>query len=85
MPTVKLHANLRAACGKKEIKTGGTNLHQCIIELIQVCPELDGVILELDKLRSQFIITINGRHALDLSTAVDENDVISIFPPISGG
>lgn len=85
MPTVKLHANLRTSCGKKEIITGGTNLHECIIELIQVCPELDGVILKSDKLRAQFIITINGHHAFDLRTAVDEDDVISIFPPISGG
>jgi MoaD family protein len=85
MPIVKLHANLRTTCGKKEIKTGGTNLHECIIELIRVCPELDGVILKSDKLRAHIIITINGHHARDLRTAVDENDVISIFPPISGG
>lgn len=96
MPTIKLFANLRKIAGQKEISiiatseglpsvSRGATLYSVLNDLVRQIPALDGVILENGQIRPQLIITLNGLNATDLHVIVAEEDIIAIFPPISGG
>lgn len=96
MPTIKLYASLRTFAGTKELTitpparmlrsaSRGVSLGDVLIELGEQVPSLDGLILEYGHIRPHFVITINGYNATDLSTAINEEDIIAIFPPIAGG
>ena len=85
MPLVKLYANLRKIAGTKELAIEGTTLQSVLDELIKEKPTLDGLILEKEGLRPHVVVTVNGQNALELNSAISEQDVIAIFPPIAGG
>jgi MoaD family protein len=85
MPLVKLYANLRKIAGTKELAIEGTTLQFVLDELIKEKPTLDGLILEKEGLRPHVVVTVNGQNALELNSAISEQDVIAIFPPIAGG
>jgi sulfur-carrier protein len=85
MPTIQLYANLRTTAGTKELSVTGTNLRGVLNELANRVPALEGVILENGQIRPHFVITVNGLNATDLDTALSEEDVVAIFPPIAGG
>jgi MoaD family protein len=85
MPLVKLYANLRKIAGTKELAIEGTTLRSVLDELIKEKPTLDGLILEKEGLRPHVVVTVNGQNALELNSAISEQDVIAIFPPIAGG
>lgn len=85
MPLIKLYANLRKVAGTKELAIEGTTLQSVLVELIKEKPALDGLILEKDSLRPHVVVTVNGQNALELTSAISEQDVIAIFPPIAGG
>ena len=85
MPTVKLFANLRKVAGTKELSAAGSTLGEVLSELREQSPPLVDAILDGGTLRPHVVITINGHNAVDLNTAVTEQDMIAIFPPIAGG
>lgn len=85
MPLIKLYANLRKVAETKELAIDGTTLQSVLVELIKEKPALDGLILEKDSLRPHVVVTVNGQNALELTSAISEQDVIAIFPPIAGG
>lgn len=85
MPLIKLNANLRSIAGKREEIIEGNTLIEVIKNLIDKHPSFGEAILEDGGVRQHFIITINGHHSTDLAQSVKEDDVIAIFPPISGG
>lgn len=85
MPVIKLHANLRSIAGKKKVQVMAKSLKQCFREIAKASAELEEVLFEDEEIRSHFVITVNGHHAIDLDVLVEESDIISIFPPIAGG
>lgn len=85
MPTIKLFANLRSIAGKKELSIAGASLKGVLNELVKEVPALDGVILEDGQIRPYVVITINGHNVTELDVTVTEQDLIAIFPPITGG
>lgn len=85
MPTIKLFANLRSISGKKELSIAGASLKGVLNELVKEVPALDGVILEDGQIRPYVVITINGHNVTELDVTVTEQDLIAIFPPITGG
>ena len=85
MPTIKLFANLRSIAGKKELSIAGASLKGVLNELVKEVPALDGVILEDGQIRPYVVITINGHNVAELDVTVKEQDLIAIFPPITGG
>lgn len=85
MPTIKLFANLRSIAGKKELSIAGASLKGVLNELVKEVPAFDGVILEDGQIRPYVVITINGHNVTELDVTVTEQDLIAIFPPITGG
>jgi len=85
MPNVRLYANLRSIAGLKETTIPGITVHQALLNLALQYPALTPYLLEDGHVRFQLIITINGQPTKEFDTSIDENDIISIFPPLSGG
>lgn len=85
MPLIKLNANLRIAAKTKEATVQGKTLIEAVNDLVRAYPDLKDVIFEDGHIREHFILTINGHHSTELNQPVDEEDIIAIFPPISGG
>ena len=85
MPVVKLYANLRKPVGTKELSLTGATVRAALNELVQQNPPLGEVILENGKLGPHVVVTLNGHNVIDLDTLITEQDVIAIFPPITGG
>jgi len=85
MPAIKLYANLRQLAGTKELSVTGSTVRAALSELVKMNPPLGEVIFENGKLRPQIVVTINGRHAVELDALLTERDVVAIFPPITGG
>ena len=85
MATIKLFANLRKLAGTKELSITGTTVRAVVNELAKRSSDVGSVILENGNLRPHFVITLNGQNILDLDTAVTEQDIIAIFPPLAGG
>lgn len=85
MPQIKLNANLRNIAGVKEATVQGKTLIEGISDLIRKFPNLEEVIFEDGQIREHFILTINGHHSTELNQSVNDDDIIAIFPPISGG
>jgi MoaD family protein len=85
MPIVKLYANLRKIAGTKEVSVTGSTVEAVLNELVRQNPALAGVILQDGHLRPHFVVTLNGQNVVDLSSSVNEQDVVAIFPPIAGG
>jgi molybdopterin synthase sulfur carrier subunit len=85
MPIIKLNAGLRYTAGTKEEIVEGNTLNEVINNLVGKIPALEGAIFNDGSIREQYLITLNGRHFIDLDQVVNEKDTIAIFPPISGG
>ena len=85
MPVVKLYASLRKLAGTKEIIVTGSTLRAVLNELSQRHQPLAEILLDNGELRPHVIVTLNGQNLVSLDTAVTEQDVIAIFPPIAGG
>ncbi|HLO28129.1 MAG TPA: ubiquitin-like small modifier protein 1 [Anaerolineales bacterium] len=85
MPLVKLYANLRKLAGTKEVSITGTTIREVLNELVQQNPPLSEMILQAGEVRPLIVITLNGHNVIDLATAVTEQDMVAIFPPIAGG
>ncbi len=85
MPVVKLYANLRKIAGTREVMVGGETLRDALNDLTRQYSALRERLLDGDGLRPHVIVTLNGHNLVSLDTAVAEQDVLAIFPPIAGG
>ncbi len=85
MPLLKLYANLRQVAGTRETIIRGETLRDALDDLTRQYPALRQRLLEGDGLRPHVIVTLNGQKVVSLDTAVAEQDVIAVFPPIAGG
>ncbi len=85
MPTVKLYANLRKIAGTREVMARGETLRDALDDLTRQYPALRERLLDGNGLRPHVIVTLNGHNLVSLDTAVAEQDVIAVFPPIAGG
>uniref|UniRef100_A0A7J2TI00 MoaD family protein n=1 Tax=Archaeoglobus fulgidus TaxID=2234 RepID=A0A7J2TI00_ARCFL len=86
MPRVKLFAIFREMAGVSEIEIDGKKLEEVIQNLVSRYPKLKEAFFSEGKLRDIVHIMVNGKHFRgNLDLEVSENDVIAIFPPVSGG
>lgn len=88
----KLFADLAEIAGDSEvdveISTGEPTAGDALTALIEAYPELEArVLTEEGTLESHLNLLQNGENIGEtgLSTPVDPNDELALFPPVSGG
>ncbi|MCD6276197.1 MAG: MoaD family protein [Thermoplasmata archaeon] len=84
MSRVKFFATLRDITGVREINVEGV---KNIKELLEILYSRYGERFRKEMERKNMIL-VNGRNVLDLQgyeTKIEEEDEISIFPPVGGG
>lgn len=86
---VKYFTTFRNYTGTKKETINANNIKQLIKKIRKKHPEIKGKILKNNKeTRNGIIIMINGiniKHLKGLNSNINENDRISIFPPVAGG
>jgi molybdopterin synthase sulfur carrier subunit len=89
---IKLFANLREHAGKSELIVSGDTILDVLNVLTERFPPLKEMIFEKECVEPELCgyinVFVNGNsiHHLDgLSTKLEEEDEIAIFPPVSGG
>ncbi len=88
MPSVRLFANLRLLAGATQFEVPGETV-QVVLE--NLCLEKDILrthIFDGNSLRPYVRVMVNGRDielGYGLSTALNPEDQVTIFPPITGG
>ncbi|AGK62154.1 MoaD family protein, archaeal [Archaeoglobus sulfaticallidus PM70-1] len=88
MVKVKLFANFREAANTKEVEVEAKTIKELLQTLTTKFEKLKPLIYEGDRLRDYVHIMVNGRHIRSLNgidTELKEEDVVAIFPPVSGG
>ena len=88
MVKVKLFANFREVAGKKEVEIDADSLEDLLVKLTEMFPKLKEMFFEGGKLRDYVHIMVGGKNIRGLKglkTRLNENDVVAIFPPVSGG
>ena len=81
MVKVKLFANFREVAGVKELEICAETVEDVLNELIRRFPRLK----ELFKRHNYVHIMVNGDIIKDTKFRLKNNDIIAIFPPVSGG
>ena len=84
MVKVKLFANFREAVGSREIEIEAKTIKELLFSLIERYPKLEEYFSE-DRLKDYVHIMVNGKIIEDLATKLKQDDVVAIFPPVSGG
>ena len=90
---VKLFANLADIAGTREIhvdESGETTVESVLDRVFDDHPGIEEVVLdESGELESHINILVDGRNVRHddegLSTTVDRDTEVAIFPPVSGG
>lgn len=84
MVKVKLFANFREAAGEKEVEIRASNTKDLIDRLISEYPAIEDLVNKENYLH----VTVNGRYVNCgdyKSTQLTDEDVVTVFPPVSGG
>jgi len=82
MVRVKVFATLRSIVGKNELELQASTVGELLEKLYSKYPEMKK---ELEK---GAVILVNGKsieHLEKLNTKLEDEDVVSIFPPVGGG
>lgn len=87
---MRFFATFREAVGSKTIERdyGVTTVGDALRELESEFPGLAGELLEDGRVRPQVNVLLNGRdveHEEGIDTGLDDEDTLSIFPPVAGG
>lgn len=88
---LRFFATFREAVGQKEITReheGDATVGELLAELEEEYEDLDGQLLENGDIRPQLNVLKNGRgvtHMDGVDTEVEDDDTISVFPPVAGG
>jgi len=85
MVKVKLFANFREVVGRKEIEISATTVLDLLIKLTNEYPELKQLIFKDNKISEYVNVAVNHKIVHELNTKLDKDDVVAIFPPVSGG
>ena len=85
MVKVKLFANFREVVGKKEIEISATTVLDLLIRLTNEYPELESLIFKDNKISDYVNVAVNHKIVHDLNIKLNSDDVVAIFPPVSGG
>jgi len=89
MVRVKLFANFREVAGAREIRVDAADVEELLRKISSMYEGMKELIYdENGGVRDYVQIMVNGTHirGLDgLKTRLKENDVVAIFPPVSGG
>jgi len=85
MVKVKLFANFREVVGKKEIEIPATTVLDLLIRLTNEYPELKPLIFKDNKISDYVNVVVNCKIVQELNTKLNRDDVVAIFPPVSGG
>lgn len=78
MVRVKLFANFREIVGEKELLIEAENLES----LLKILSERYS---GFEDLLNYAIIMVNGRRVGDRKVDLSNDDIVAIFPPVSGG
>ncbi len=84
MVKVKLFANFREVVGSREIEIEAKTIKELLLSLTKRYPKLEEYFSE-DRLKDYVHIMVNGKIIEDLATKLKQDDVVAIFPPVSGG
>ncbi len=80
MVRVKLFANFREAVGKGEIKVSADDVSDLLKRLVEMYPSLKKLV------RDGYVnVAVNGEIVCDYNIKLRDDDVVAIFPPVSGG
>jgi len=88
MVKVKLFANFREIVGRNEVEIPASSVLDLLTKLIEQYPELKRLIFKNGGISDYVHIVVNGRSIRDLdglNTGLGDDDVVAIFPPVSGG
>ena len=89
MVRVKLFANFREVAGVREIQINASNVEELLKKLSSMYEGVGELIYdESGSVRDYVQIMVNGVHVRGLDgmkTRLAEEDVVAIFPPVSGG
>ncbi|AEA46329.1 MoaD/ThiS family protein [Archaeoglobus veneficus] len=80
MPKVKLFANFREIAGCKELEVSASKLSEIVEKLCRMYPEMK----PLFEKEGYAHFAVNGKLVFD-DVELKEDDVVAIFPPVSGG
>jgi len=84
MVIVKLFANFREVVGARELELDAQNVSELLKKLISMFPPVEELINREEYLH----VMVNGVHFNNLDrfkTILKKDDVVAIFPPVSGG
>lgn len=90
MPKIKvrLFANLREYTGAKELELEAGTVKESLEMLCNKFPGLKNMIFKGENIHPYMNVFLNGRNISELNglgTALNPDDEIAIFPPVSGG
>jgi len=85
---VKFFANFREFTGTKELDMGGSTVIEIIKNLCTKFPGFEELIFDGEKIKPYVNVFLNGRNVNEsggINTMLNADDVIALFPPVSGG
>lgn len=84
MVKVKLFANFREVAGEKEVEIRASNIKDLVDHLVNRYPVMKNLVNKEDYLH----VVVNGRYVNSgdyKDIPLTDEDVVTIFPPVSGG
>ncbi len=85
MVKVKLFANFREIIGRDEIEVSAITLLELLEFLANNYPKLRFLIFRNGEISDYVNVAVNGKIVKDYNIKLKYDDVVAIFPPVSGG
>jgi len=85
---VKFFANFREFTGTKELEMDSSTVIEILRNLCTKFPGFEELIFDGEKIKPYVNVFLNGRNVNEsggINTMLNEDDVIALFPPVSGG
>ncbi|MCS7121712.1 MAG: MoaD/ThiS family protein [Archaeoglobaceae archaeon] len=84
MPKVKLFANFREVAKVREVEVDAKDVQELLKKIVEKIPELKELIFDGEKVRSYVNVMVNGE-IVKGNRELKKDDIVAIFPPLSGG